>query len=137
MGESKIFKCGFDITDYKDILPKKEEYLAKDYVLNQDEWRKGNIDNCVWKKHVPTIDEINSPQWREIEARRILKTGVLIKISDEICWIPPSYYTALQYGKVGEDDLQFRLKRLKHVYFKIRVRNNPNCKGSLTIKNRA
>lgn len=137
MGDSKIFKCGFDIGDYRDILPSYEEYKKKDFCLNMDEYQKGNIDNCVWKKYKPSIDEINSPYFREQEARRILKTGVYICISEEICWIPPSYYTALQYGKVGEVDLEFRLKRLKHVYFKIRARNNPNCKGSLTLKNRA
>ncbi len=134
---SKIFKCGFDIADYKDVLPNVENYCKQDYILNSDDWSKGNVDSCVWKKYIPTLDEINSPAFREQEARRILKTGAWACISEEIVWIPPSYYFALQYGKVGEEDLEFRLKRLKHVYFKIKARNNPRCKGTLTVKNRA
>lgn len=137
MERSKIFKCGFDIHDYRDILPSWREYVQDDFIINQDEWKKGNIDNCVWKKYVPVKDEINSNEYRARELKRILKTGAWIKIKDEIIWLAPAYYTALQYGKVGEVDLEFRLKRLKHVYEKIRARNNKQCMGSLTIKNRA
>ena len=137
MGSSKIFKCGFDISDYKDILPSWEDYSKDDFILNMDEYKKGNIQNCVWKKHVPTLEETKSTEFRTREVTRVLKTGAWVCISEEIVWLPPSYYFALQYGKVGEDDLEFRLKRLKHVYFKIRARNNPNCKGTLTLKNRA
>lgn len=130
------FKVKFDISDYKDILPSAEEYLSHDYFMNEDEWKKGNIDNCIWQRYNPTVSEINSPQFREREAKRILKTGVWIVIKGELLWIPPSYYFALQYGKAGASDLQFRLKRLKHSYSKIRARNNPGCKGTLTVKNR-
>lgn len=130
------FKVKFDIADYKDILPSAEEYLAHDYFINEDEWKKGNIDNCIWQRYNPSIGEINSPQFREREAKRILKTGVWIVIKGELVWVPPSYYFALQYGKAGASDLQFRLKRLKHSYAKIRARNNPGCKGTLTVKNR-
>lgn len=137
MERSKIFKCGFDIHDYTDILPSWREYVQDDFIINQDEWKKGNIDLCVWKKYIPVKDEINSNEYRARELKRILKTGAWIKIKDEIIWLAPAYYTALQYGKVGEVDLEFRLKRLKHVYEKIRARNNKQCMGSLTIKNRA
>ncbi len=76
MGSSKIFKCGFDISDYKDILPNIDEYLLSDELINIGEYEKGNIDNCVWKKRIPTPEEIASPIFRSQEARRILKTGI-------------------------------------------------------------
>lgn len=136
MGESKIFKCGFDITDYQDILPLKADYLEKDYIINGDAYQKGNLDECVWEKYKAPFEETKSEEFRSREIRRLLKTGVYICISEEICWIPPQYYFALQYGKTGGDDLEFRLKRLMHVYFKIRARNNPHCKGTFTVKNR-
>lgn len=136
MGDSKIFKCGFDITDYDDIRPSWREYAQKDFIINYDEHKKGNIDNCIWQKYKPSLGEINSEEFREREARRLLKTGAWAFISDEIVWLPPQYYFALQYGKTGGDNLEFRLKRLMHVYFKIRARNNPHCKGTMTVKNR-
>lgn len=134
---SKIFNCGFDMADYMDIAPSLDEFQKHDQVINVRDWNKGNIPNCIWRKHIPTPDEIKSKEFREREATRILKTGAWLCLKEAVLWLPPSYYFALQYGKVGEEDLEFRLKRLKHTYFKIRVRNNPNCKGSLTIKNRA
>lgn len=133
---SKIFKCGFDINDYLDIIPPKSELLKNDFVLNMDEYQKGNIDNCVWKKYKPTIQEINSPEFRQREHTRILKTGVLACISEEIVWIPPNLYFALQYCPAGSSDMEFRLKRLKHAYFKIKARLNAGCKGTLTLKSR-
>ena len=136
MAGSKIFKCGFDIADYKDILPSYDEYRKKDFILNMDEYNKGNIDNCIWKKYHPTIAEINSPEFREREITRILKTGVFICISKEIVWIPPNQYFALNYCPAGSSDMQFRLKRIKHSYFKIRARKNAGCKGTLTLKSR-
>lgn len=134
MGNS--FKVKFAIENYKDILPDPMQYIKHDFILNEKQWAKGNIDNCIWTKHIPTADEISSPEFRKREATRVLKTGVWIGIKDEIVWLPPQYYMALNYGKTGGDDLQFRLKRLKHVYFKIRARNTPQCKGTMTIKNR-
>src|SRR5690606_14902591 len=83
-----------------------------------------------------SIGEINSPDFRERENRRILKTGVFIWIKDEVVWIPPNEYFKLQYCPAGSSDMQFRLKRLKHAYFKIRARMNAGCKGTLTIKSR-
>lgn len=132
------FKVKFDMTDYFDIAPREQnrEYLKHDEVINFKAFEKGNIDECIWKRHNPTPGEISSPTWRSIELKRILKTGVLIGIKDEIMWLPPNYYFALQYGRAGSSDMQFRIKRLKHVYEKIRARNNPGCKGTLTVKNR-
>ncbi|MEO7049613.1 MAG: hypothetical protein ABI091_30195, partial [Ferruginibacter sp.] len=137
VGKSKIFKIDFDIQEYRDIVPDYKVYQETDQILNVSDWQKGNLDNCFWQKHTPTKAEISSMEWKAIEAKRCLKSGVFVAIREEVLWVPPSYYTALQYGKVGEVDLQFRLKRLKHVYHKIRARNNPYIKGSLTIKNRA
>lgn len=133
---SKIFKIDFDMKDYKDILPNWNEYLKHDEIINATEFEKGNIDNCIWQKYKPSISEIGSQEYRQREARRILKTGAWVVIKSEICWLPPSYYFALQYGKTGGIDMQFRLKRLKHVYFKLRARNNAQCKGTFTVKNR-
>lgn len=127
------------MTDYMDICPPSfiEDYLRHDYIINYKDFEKGNVDNCIWKKKRPTEKELSSQEYREIEIKRILRTGALVAIKDEIVWLPPNYYFALQYGKVGDVDLEFRLKRLKHVYFKIRARNNPGCKGTFTVKNRA
>lgn len=131
-----IFKIDFDITNYKDILPSYDEYREKDFCINMDEYQKGNVENCYWKKHVPSYAEINSVEFRERENKRILKTGVWICISEEICWIPPNLYFALQYCPAGSGDMQFRLKRLKHAYHKIRSRMNPGSIGVLTLKSR-
>lgn len=133
------FKVKFDMRDYLDLCPKEQnrEYLEHDEIINFRAYEKGNIDDCVWKRHVPNAGEITSREWRARELRRILKTGVFIAIKDEVMWFPPNYYFALQYGKVGDVDLEFRIKRLKHVYEKLRARNNPGCKGTFTVKNRA
>src|SRR5690606_33660067 len=104
MGDSKIFKCGFDIGDYQDILPDYDEYRKNDYCLNMDQYKKGNIDNCIWTKYQPEIGEINSPQFREREVRRILKTGVYACISEEIVWIPPPLYFQLNYTSINGQD---------------------------------
>lgn len=139
MEETKIsspFKVDFDIYSYTDILPKLGDYLKEDFVINQDHHEKGRIEKMIWKKYHPTIAETESREYRQQELRRILRTGVWAWIKDYPIWLPPNYYYALQYGCAGEDELQFRIKRLKHVYFKIRARNNPACKGTFTVKNR-
>lgn len=133
------FKVKFDMLDYKGSVFQKEDlqrYLKHDEIINYKAHEKGNIEQCIWKKHLPTPQEIESPAFRSREITRILKTGAWVGIKDQIIWLPPSYYTHLQYGKVGEVDLQFRLKRLKHTYFKIDARNNPGCIGTMTVKNR-
>lgn len=136
MGQSKIFKCGFDMSDHKDIAPDIDEYLKTDFIINQDEYVKGNTENCFWQPKKLTSKEITSAELRELEITRMLKTGAWICVSEEVLWLPPSYYFALQYGAAGSSPIQFRLKRLIHTYFKIRARNNPGCKGTLTLKNR-
>lgn len=136
MGASKIFKCGFDITDYSDILPNYKDYIKNDFCINYDSYVKGNTDHCVWTKYKPLSGETSSQEFREREVRRILKTGVFICISEEVVWIPPPLYFMLAYTKVNGIDPEFRLKRLMNCYFRIRARNNKNCKGTLIVKNR-
>lgn len=121
------FKVKFNILDYMDICPTPPTHI-EEYI----NWDKPTKD-CVWKKQIQ--DQI-TPRFRETEALRILKTGVWVFIKTMPVWIPPNYYFALQYGKAGSADMEFRLKRLKHVYFKIRARLNKGCKGTLTLKNR-
>jgi hypothetical protein len=132
------FKVKFDIYDYRDIFPPQfvRDYCKHDEVINERDLDKGNIDKCIWTRHIPTKEEIASPWWVERECTRILRTGVIIGIKNEPMWIPPNYYFALQYGRGGSSDLQFRIKRLKNVYFKIRARLNEGCLGTLVIKNR-
>lgn len=132
MGNS--FKMGFDIANYKDILPDWEDYLKNDYIINGEDFEKGNIEECYWKKYNPSMDEINSLEFQEREARRILKTGVWIAIKNEILWFPPNVYFALQSGRAGSVDMQFRLKRLQTELEKIRARKNAGCMGTLLIK---
>lgn len=121
---------------HTDICPKDfvRSYMDHDEIINYKDHEKGNIDKCIWTKKIPTKEEIASPWFREREATRILKTGVMIGIKDEILWIPPQLYFALSYTKTGGHDLEFRLKRLLHCYFKIRARNTPHCKGTMTVK---
>jgi len=45
---STLFKVGFDIHDYHDILRKVAYFEKEDEVINSDESLKGNIVNCVW-----------------------------------------------------------------------------------------
>lgn len=133
---SSCFKVDFNISDYKSILPSLSDYMKEDFIINQEHFQNGAIEKCVWKKYRPNELEINSPAFRKQEIRRLLVTGVWVRIKEEVLWLPPMYYEFLQYGMAGSDDPEFRLKRLKHVYFKIMARNNPGCKGTFTIKNR-
>lgn len=130
------FKCGFEMANYEDVCPSFNEYMEDDFLLNAETFKGGNADDCYWKKYSPSVAESLSLEYQRTEIKRIYKTGVWIIIKDEIVWIPPQYYFALQYGMAGGGNLEFRLKRLKHVYEKIRARNNPNCIGTLTIKGR-
>lgn len=121
------FKVKFNILDYADIFPTPPTDI-KEYI----NWDKP-VEECVWKKNTP---DVITSRHREQEIKRVLRTGVWIFIKEMPIWIPPNYYFALQYGKAGSADMEFRLKRLKHVYFKIRARLNAGCKGTLTMKNR-
>jgi hypothetical protein len=125
---------GYKSSDYFDLYPDWKEYIKHDDVIGYDDNEKGNIDLCVWKRQeIPP----NPPAWMiEREVMRVLRTGLYIFIADELVWIPPNYYFFLQYFPVAGGEAQFRLKRLKHCYFKIRVRNNPKAIGTYTIKNR-
>jgi hypothetical protein len=130
------FQIDFNIMNYKEkgILPSLSDYLKHDEVINYDDHLKGNVDLCVWKKQELPLIMTNDVIEREVT--RLLKTGVWIAIKDEIVWIPPNYYQFLQYGTAGGAPPQFRLKRLKHVYFKIEIRNDPQAIGTYTVKNR-
>lgn len=132
------FKIDFDIMTYKHkgILPDIEKYMEHDEIINYDDHYKGNIEKCVWKKKIHTAKELSSPWYREREITRVLKTGAWMGLKDDIVWLPPPYYFQLQYGAAGSAPPEFRIKRLKHYYFKIEARNNPGCIGTFTVKNR-
>lgn len=121
------FKINFNILDYADVYPAPPTKI-EDYI----NWDKPEKE-CVWKKHIPPAI---TQRYKEQEAMRILKTGVWIFIKSMPVWIPPNYYFFLQYFTTGGKPPQFRLKRLKQIYYKIRVRNNPKALGTYTIKNR-
>lgn len=126
------FKVKFDMMDYTGIAP-MHLLSDTDNIINYDNHKKGNIDLCVWKKQEPLII---TPEFIEQEAQKIMRDGAWVAIKDEIVWLPPNYYFALQYGRAGDDNIEFRIKRLKHVYFKIKARNNSMCLGTYTVKNR-
>lgn len=130
------FKINFKISDYEDILPNRRNYLIDDIVMNADEWERENYEECYWKKHVATKEQINSPDYVQREVKRIIRTGVWIAIKEELLWIPPNYYFFLMYFNTGGAAPQFRIKMLKYLYFKIRARNNSKCIGTMTIKQR-
>ena len=119
------FKIKFDIRDYADILPMPPEDVSE--VINWDK----PVADCKWEKIIPS--QITA-EYIEQETTRCLKTGVWIFIKHQMVWLPPNYYFFLQYGSAGGEPPKFRLKRLKHVYFKLRVRNNPKAIGTYTIK---
>lgn len=123
----KCFKINFNILDYMDVCPPPPTDI-KEYI----NWDKPE-NECKWKKHVP--DHI-TPRYKQQEAIRVLRTGVWIFIKSMPVWIPPNYYYFLQYFTTGGKPPEFRLKRLKQIYFKLRVRNNPKALGTYTIKNR-
>lgn len=125
------FNVPFEIADYKCIIPDLPTHETE--VINYQHFGRGDIDKCVWKRQVP---DIITEEYRSQEANRVLRDGVWIFIKDELVWLPPNYYFGLQYGRAGSDEVEFRVKRLKHVYFKIMARHNKYCMGTLTMKNR-
>lgn len=129
------FKVKFSMKDYMDLSP---VHLLKntDNIINYEHRKKGDIEKCIWTKEAPDSWEVRSKNFQEQEAERVLRDGAWIAIKDQIVWLPPNYYFALKYGKAGNDNVQFRLKRLKQVYFKLRARSNPGCMGTYTVKNR-
>lgn len=114
--------------DYKDILPElpdnDEEYLNHQY---------DNYDDRYWRKQI--YPDIITFEFLQQETMR-LKNGVWMLNKDELVWIPPNYYQFLQYGVAGGNPPEFRLKRLKSIYEKIRVRKDPRYLGTYNIKNR-
>lgn len=121
------FKVNFNILDYKDVWQTPPSRMEE--VINWDKPAK----ECVWKRVVP---DVITERYKQQEVTRVLKTGVWIFIKEMPVWLPPSYYFFLQYFRLGSEYPEFRLKRLKHVYHKLRVRNNPRAIGTYTIKNR-
>lgn len=121
------FKVNFNLTDYKEILPA----IPDDYslIINAEK----DIADQFWS--LQEIPDIITNEFIHQEATR-LKQGVWILIKGVLMWIPPNYYQFLQYGTAGEGAPEFRIKRLKAVYHKIRVRKNPRFIGTYVIKNR-
>lgn len=134
------FKVKYDVNQYNyagwDIIPDVDKYLAHDEIINADEFTKGNIDLCVWKRQPIPAKAENEKEFIEREVSRCMRTGVFIAVKDTVFWIPPNYYQFLQYGVAGGGPPQFRLKALKKRYFKIHVRNSEYDIGTYIIKNR-
>lgn len=122
------FNVRFNLEDYNDILPP----IPDDYT----EIINSGIDDPLdqfWQ--VPEFPYIITHEFLSKEVNRI-KHGVWILIKGVLIWIPGNYYQFLVYGNANGDPPQFRLKRLKNIYLKIRVRKNPRFVGTYNIKNR-
>lgn len=127
------FKVKFDIRDYGDLYnPKEKPSIAPKRVEEIINWNK-EPKYCVWKRVVP---DVITERYKQQEIMRCLKTGVWIFIKNMPVWLPPSYYFFLQYFRLASGYPKFRIKRLKQVYEKLRVRNDPRYIGMYTIKNR-
>lgn len=125
-----LFNVGFDIKNYKDILPNIHEYTQNDVVINLSE---GDLDKCVWKVEEPTT---LTSDYKKTEIRRVLDTGVWFILKGMPVWIPPHMYMFLRFFNTGGIRPEFRLNRLMDVYEKIRTRKNPRALGDYTIKAR-
>lgn len=121
------FRINFDINNYLDILPPVPDDYSQ--ILNIEK----DIEDQFWQKEL--FPQIITSEFLFQEATRI-KQGVWVMIKGVPIWIPPNYYQFLQYGIAGGEDPEFRLKRLKSVYHKLRVRKDPRFIGTNTIKNR-
>lgn len=119
------FNIDFKPQDYVEIFP---DIPPSEEIINYN----CDLEDRVWTRQVP---EKITANFVDLELKR-LKQGAFIGIKDEVLWIPPNYYQFLQYGIAGGSAPEFRLKKLKHKYFKIQVRNNPEAIGTYTIKNR-
>jgi hypothetical protein len=128
---SDLFKVGFDIHDYQDILPSVHEYRANgDEVMNLQEQ---DLDKCVWRIEEP---KVITKEYIEQEVRRIIQTGYWVVIKGMPLWLPPNYYFFLKYFNLGGRKPEFRLNRLIAVYKQVRVRKNPRALGTITVKAR-
>lgn len=122
------FHVKFDLADYADILPP----IPDDYtqIINSE------IDDPleqVWQ--VQEFPDFITTDFLTREVNRV-KQGVWILIKGVLMWLPPNYYQFLQYGNAGGEAPQFRIKRLKALYAKIKVRKDPRFVGTYNIKNR-
>lgn len=124
----QAFHVKINLEDFKDILPP----IPDDYseIINSE---IDNIYDQHWK--LPDFPDIITFDFLQTEIHRI-KHGVWILIKGVLLWIPGNYYFFLVYGNANGDAPQFRLKRLKNVYKKIRTRKNPRFVGTFNIKNR-
>lgn len=122
------FKVKFNLEDYKDILPP----IPTDYseIINSE---IDDIYEQYWR--LPEFPSIITYDFIYREVHRI-KHGVWMLNKGVLMWLPPNYYQFLVYGNANGDPPQFRIKRLKNIYLKIRVRKNPAFMGTYTIKNR-
>lgn len=129
---SELFKVGFHIEDYQDILPSVHKYRNDgDEVMNLDE---DDLDKCVWVKQPPPA--VITKQFIKREVNRVLRTGFWFILKGEPVWLSPNLYFFYQYFNTGGAAPEFRLNRLMSTYEKIRVRNNPRALGTYNIKSR-
>lgn len=127
----QTFKCGFDIRDYEDIIPaypKTDEEFSRVINMEYDDpldqkWSKPIYPNIITRDYI-------------YEQVLRVKQGVWILIKGMPIWFPPNFYQFLQFGNASGKPPEFRLKRLKNVYEKIRVRKDARFLGTYNIKNR-
>jgi hypothetical protein len=127
---SSVFKVGFDIHNYKDIIPDVHQYRKIDEVINME---IVDINDHIWRIEEP---KVITQEYIQQEVRRVLRTGCWVFIKGHPCYIPPNYYFFLRYFNVGGIRPEFRLNRLMSVYEQMRIRNNPRAVGSLVVKSR-
>lgn len=122
------FHVQFNLKDYEEILPP----IPDDYsqIINSE---IDDIYEQYWS--VQDFPDIITHDFMVREVNRV-KQGVWILNKGELMWLPPNYYQFLQYGNAGGDAPQFRIKRLKALYSKIKVRKDPRFVGTYNIKNR-
>jgi hypothetical protein len=127
---SSVFKVGFDIHNYKDIIPDVHEYRKIDEVINME---IVDIDDHIWRIDEP---KVITQEYIQQEVRRVLRSGCWFFCKGHPIWLPPNYYFFLRYFNVGGKRPDFRINRLMSVYEQLRVRNNPRGLGTLTVKSR-
>ncbi len=91
-----IFKCGFDIKDYEDIIPpypKTKSELARVINIQYDD-----IRHQKWEK--PRYPDIITTDYIYEQVLRV-KQGVWILIKGMYIWLPPNFYQFLQFGNAN------------------------------------
>lgn len=124
---NRKFNIDFDRDSYVSIWP---DIPPSEEIINFNK----SIEDSVWSRQLPLNGKVNI-DFIDLEIKR-LRQGAFIVIKDQMLWLPPNYYQYLQYGIAGGTPPEFRLKKLKHKYFKIQVRNNPQAIGTVTVKGR-